>query len=103
MKRKSKVKAKGKKDVTLEADLKPAKNIILWTGCRSNQTSADAYFSGRYNGAFTYNYVKVMRNSGGTQPRAQVLNAMKKLMAGQFDQVPQLEADATNRNNQTEQ
>jgi len=27
---------------------------ILWTGCKANETSADAYFNGRYNGAFTY-------------------------------------------------
>jgi hypothetical protein len=48
--------------------------------------------------------VKVVRGAGGTLPRAQVLEGMKKLMAGQFEQVPQLEADATNRNaNPTEQ
>ena len=86
-----------------DTDTKAVKNIILWTGCRSNQTSADAYFNGRYNGAFTYNYIKAMRSSGGKLPRAQVLANMKQLMAGQFDQVPQLEADATNRNNQVEQ
>ena len=86
-----------------DADITTAKNIILWTGCRSNQTSADAFFNGRYNGAFTYNYVKVMRGSGGKQSRAEVLTNMKKLMAGQFDQIPQLEADATNRKNQIEQ
>lgn len=94
-------KPKGKKDtkdVAPDAGAKAAKNIILWTGCRSNQTSADAFFDGRYNGAFTYNYVKVVRGSGGTLPRAQILEGMKKLMAGQFEQVPQLEADATNRN-----
>ena len=27
---------------------------LLWTGCKANQTSADAYFGGRANGAFTY-------------------------------------------------
>jgi hypothetical protein len=101
MKRASK--RKGKKEATTEADVKAAKNIILWTGCRSNQTSADAYFNGRYNGAFTYNYVKVMRGSGGTLPREQVITNVRQLLAGQFEQIPQLEADATNRKQQTEQ
>jgi hypothetical protein len=82
----------------VDTKAKATKNIILWTGCRSNQTSADAFFDGRYNGAFTYNYVKVMRGSGGALSRNQVLEGMKKLMAGHFDQIPQLEADATNRN-----
>jgi hypothetical protein len=28
-------------------------SVVLWTGCRSDQTSADAYIDGAYNGAFT--------------------------------------------------
>jgi hypothetical protein len=46
---------------------------ILWTGCKANQTSADAYFSGRYNGAFTYYFVKVMRDTQNKLSRKAVI------------------------------
>jgi metacaspase-1 len=72
---------------------------ILWTGCKSNQTSADAYFSGRYNGAFTYYFVKVMRDSKNTLPRKTVVAKVREALKGKFSQVPQLEGNATNRAN----
>lgn len=70
---------------------------VLWTGCKSNETSADAYFSGRYNGAFTYNYVKVMRDTKNTLSRKDVVAKMRAAMKGKFAQNPQLEGNATNR------
>lgn len=71
---------------------------ILWTGCRANQTSADAYFSGRYSGAFTYNYIKVMTATRNTLPRREVIARVRAALKGKFSQVPQLEGNATNRN-----
>ena len=70
---------------------------MLWTGCKANQTSADAYFSGRYNGAFTYYLVKVMRDSQNKLSRKDVIAKMRALMQSQFAQTPQLEGNATNR------
>lgn len=70
---------------------------ILWTGCKSNQTSADAYFSGRYSGAFTYYYVRVMRESKNTLSRKAVVAKVREALKGKFSQVPQLEGNATNR------
>ena len=70
---------------------------ILWTGCKANQTSADAYFSGRYNGAFTYYLVKVMRDTKNQLSRKAVIAKMRTLMAAGFAQTPQLEGNATNR------
>jgi metacaspase-1 len=70
---------------------------ILWTGCTANQTSADAYFSGRYNGAFTYYFVKVMRDTKNKLSRKDVIAKMRALMKNQFSQTPQLEGNATNR------
>jgi hypothetical protein len=70
---------------------------ILWTGCTANQTSADAYFSGRYNGAFTYYLVKVMRDTKNKLSRKDVIAKMRALMKPQFAQTPQLEGNATNR------
>lgn len=71
---------------------------ILWSGCKADQTSADAYFGGRYNGAFTYHYIKVLRATNNTLSRAKVVAQMRSAMKGQFSQTPQLETGATNRN-----
>ena len=70
---------------------------ILWTGCKANETSADAYFNGRYNGAFTYYFVKVMRDTNNKLARKDVVAKMRTLMKSQFAQNPQLEGNATNR------
>ena len=70
---------------------------VLWTGCKANQTSADAYFNGRYNGAFTYHYLKALAEAKPGANRRQIITAMRKAMAGQFAQTPQLEANATDR------
>jgi len=70
---------------------------ILWTGCKANQTSADAFFNGRYNGAFTYYFVKVMRDTQNKLSRKQVISKMRALMKNSFAQTPQLEGNATNR------
>ncbi|MCE9528711.1 MAG: caspase family protein [Planctomycetales bacterium] len=70
---------------------------VLWTGCKANETSADAYFNGRYNGAFTYNFIKVMRDTKNKLSRKDVVAKMRALMKGKFAQNPQLEGNATNR------
>lgn len=70
---------------------------LLWTGCKASQTSADAYFSGRYNGAFTYYFVKVMRDTQNKLSRKDVIKKMRALMKSSFAQTPQLEGKATNR------
>jgi hypothetical protein len=74
------------------------KQHILWAGCRADQTSADAFFSGRANGAFTYNYIRIVR-ADPKLVRAKVRDRVRaELKKGNFDQIPQLETDATNRN-----
>lgn len=75
----------------------PATHHILWSGCKADQTSADAYFSGRYNGAFTYYFIKVMKETQNKASRKAVVDKMRAAMKGKFSQVPQLESNATNR------
>lgn len=70
---------------------------VLWTGCKANQTSADAYFSGRYSGAFTYHFIKVMRDTQNKLSRKAVVAKVRSALKGKFSQVPQLEGNATNR------
>ncbi len=88
-------KSKGKAD---EKSMASGKHHILWTGCKANQTSADAYFNGRYNGAFTYYYVKTMTATNNRLPRKDVIRKVREALKGKFSQVPQLEGNATNRN-----
>ena len=78
-------------------DTNPATNQILWSGCKANQTSADAYFNGRYNGAFTYWFVKTVKDTQNKLSRKDVLAKMRTAMKGKFSQVPQLEGNASNR------
>ncbi len=79
------------------ADLNPATNQILWGGCKANQTSADAYFSGRYNGAFTYYFLQVVNATQNKLSRKDVVTKVRAAMAGKFAQTPQLEGNASNR------
>jgi hypothetical protein len=65
---------------------------LLITGCRSTQTSADAYIGGTYNGALTYSLVAAINARKGklTYKELHTL-ALQSLKKGRFDQVPQLE------------
>ena len=75
----------------------PATNQVLWSGCKAAQTSADAYFDGRYNGAFTYYFVQAMTQTKNQLSRKAVVDRVRAAMKGKFSQVPQLECNASNR------
>jgi len=69
---------------------------IFWAGCRSDQTSADAYIDGAYNGAFTYYFCKAMRETGGNLSRSQLIERVRtSLRYNNFSQIPQLETYGT--------
>lgn len=77
---------------------KSAKNVILWAGCRDNQTSADAYISGKYHGAFTYYWVKQTIAAKNNISRNDLLKKVNSdLLANHYEQVAQLESPATER------
>jgi len=89
--------AVGKKGDEIASRAVAGASHILWTGCKADQTSADAYFNGRYNGAFTYYFVKVMRETQNQLSRKEVIAKTRALMKAGFAQSPQLEGNATNR------
>lgn len=64
---------------------------VLLAGCRSDQTSADAVFDGRYNGAFTYYLLEELRTGPARSRRTLLAVVSKSLAAGRFDQRAQLE------------
>jgi hypothetical protein len=71
---------------------------ILWSGCRDDQTSADAHIDGNWHGAFTYYFCKEMYACNNKHSREQVLTRVRDdLAAGYFSQTPQLECEATRR------
>jgi hypothetical protein len=72
---------------------------ILWAACRSDQTSADAYISGSWHGAFTYYFCKEIIASNNKLSRKDILSKVRAdLAAGHYSQIPQLETEATKRN-----
>jgi metacaspase-1 len=70
---------------------------VLMAACRADQTAADAFLDGRYNGAFTYNLIKSLTGDGQLG-RTEILKLVSKgLRSGGFDQVAQLEGSTAAR------
>jgi metacaspase-1 len=67
---------------------------ILWAGCRSDQTSADAQIGDSYNGAFTYYFCKHFRDTQGRVTRSNLIEKVcTSLNYNGYSQVPQLECE----------
>lgn len=65
---------------------------ILWSGCKAEQTSDDAYIDNSYNGAFTYYFCKFMRQSQGKVTRRVLLEQVRNALSfNHHSQIPQLE------------
>jgi metacaspase-1 len=64
---------------------------LLITGCRDTQTSADAQFGRRFNGALTYHLVAVLKSSKGKITNRELHRRTVEALCREFDQVPQLE------------
>jgi hypothetical protein len=73
-------------------------NTVLIAACRSDQTAADAHIGGSYNGAFSYYLAEVLSEMGANAGYADLIREVgKRLYAGQYEQVPQLECRVGNR------
>ena len=70
---------------------------ILITGCRDDQTSADAYIGGDYHGALTYHLVAALNSKRAKLTYRELhTDALDRIRQGLFTQVPQLEGMAAN-------
>lgn len=70
----------------------PGMREILISGCRADQTSADAWIKGSYNGALTYYLVDVLTSARGPLTNRELHQRVNtKLARAGYDQVPQLE------------
>jgi len=73
-------------------------NHVLFAACRDNQTAADAFIKGKYNGAFTYYLSMYLRDMQGCVTRAELLRRVRaSLKYYGYSQVPQLECAASAR------
>lgn len=67
-------------------------NAILISGCRSDQTSADAWIDSDYHGALTYSLVQAVRNKRFSLSYSDLIStAGDWLEVNSYEQVPQLE------------
>ncbi len=66
---------------------------ILLAGCKSDQQAADAQMGGgKYHGAFTYYFIKLVREAQGKISHQELMkNLVKILYDRKFNQEPQLE------------
>ncbi|KAF2439960.1 peptidase C14 [Karstenula rhodostoma CBS 690.94] len=66
------------------------KMVTMFSGCRDDQTSADANIAGRSTGAMTWAFLQIMK-SGGTPTYTQTLQMTRQLLdQSNYTQVPQL-------------
>jgi hypothetical protein len=71
---------------------------VLFAACRDNQTAADAFIKGKYNGAFTYYLCMHLRDMQGGVTRGELLRRVRaSLKHYGYSQVPQLECIAAAR------
>ena len=70
-------------------------NAVLIAGCRSDQTSADAWIDGDYHGALTYYLWRSLRGENWRTTYRKLIEATGAALADHnYDQVPQLEGPA---------
>ena len=76
-------------------------NEILLSGCKSNQTSADAYIANDYHGAMSYYAIKAITDAGYKLTYAELHDALLPLLEDEnYDQIPQLEGKDENKQRQ---
>jgi hypothetical protein len=69
---------------------------LLLSGCQDAETSADAWFSGRPNGAFTYSALKALATLKATATYQDWYNAIRKrLPSAAYVQTPNINGSAT--------
>jgi hypothetical protein len=82
---------------TVKTKTSTTPNGIFISGCKDNQTSADAYFKGRYNGAFTKSLLDVLYKYIDQEAPLTWKQVMDKsvelLKKGKFTQVPQFQCE----------
>jgi len=66
------------------------KQVYMYSGCRDDQTSADASIAGAHVGAMSWAFLECMKQYGPNQSYIQVLQNTRQILAGRYSQIPQL-------------
>jgi hypothetical protein len=70
------------------------KRVIMYSGCKDDQTSADATIGGGHVGAMSWAFLKTMQEQGeqegGNLTYLEVLQNTRATLKGKYDQIPQL-------------
>lgn len=64
--------------------------VVSISGCRDDQTSADAYISGKYAGAMTWSFLNAVTNANYNIKLSTLCDNMRVLLKTSYTQVPQL-------------
>lgn len=64
--------------------------VILITGCKDEQTSADAFIDNSPSGALTYGLLHTLKNGGQSISYEDLLMKTREVLKGKYTQVPQL-------------
>jgi len=67
-------------------------NKLVWvySGCQDNQTSADAYEDGQYQGAFTWACIAALKSSRFSSDHGALLNSIRDKLRKRYRQIPAL-------------
>jgi hypothetical protein len=88
---------RGNKNIITERAIVNGKlEVGFISGCRSNQTSADAFINNRYNGALTYYLLKVLRQNNKQNLQSVVNQVNTLLRKGGYSQQPCCEGSRGN-------
>jgi uncharacterized caspase-like protein len=65
-------------------------NVIMFSGCADNQTSADAYINKKFCGAMTYSLLNALNSNSKPTLQSLLQNMRTYLKNNRYSQVPQL-------------
>lgn len=65
-------------------------DVIQFSGCKDEQTSADAHIEGEHTGAMSWALIEAFEQHGMEQTYTQLLGNIRQLLATKYTQVPQL-------------
>lgn len=65
-------------------------DVIQFSGCRDDQTSADAQIGGKPSGACSWAFIEAFNNKGMNVDYVTLLGEIRNLLQGKYSQVPQM-------------
>lgn len=67
-----------------------SKLVWVYSGCQDDQTSADAFEENQYQGAFTWAFLKALREHRCSMHHSELLNAIRGILRRNYAQIPAL-------------